>query len=240
MEKTGNGELALLFDLDGTLTDAKPGITRCIQYALTQLGRTAPTADALNWCVGPPLADSFAQLLQTEDAALIEQAVLFYREQYSTGGLFENALYPDIPQTLDHLRSQGYRLFVATAKPQVYAIAILEHFHLAALFDGIYGSELAGQRSHKGDLIQHIIQQETLTAHTTVMIGDRQQDILGAKQNQMRAIGVTYGYGTLDELQTHGADWIAHTPSDIPAVLLTAANAFRPSTSELGYSRSHA
>ncbi len=218
------GAMAVLFDLDGTLTDAKPGITRCIQYALTQLGKTPPTADALNWCVGPPLSVSFAQLLQTTDAKLIEQAVLFYREQYATGGLFENALYPGIPQTLQTLRSLGYRLFVATAKPQIYAIAILEHFHLAPLFDGIYGSELDGQRSQKGELIQHILQQETLAAPAAVMVGDRQQDMIGAKQNHMRAIGVTYGYGSLDELQTHGADWIAHAPLDIPSVLAMASS----------------
>lgn len=222
MGKWRNEERALLFDLDGTLTDAKPGITRCIQYALTQLGYSAPAADALNWCVGPPLAASFAQLLQTADADLIQQAVLFYREQYAAGGLFENALYPDIPQMLQTLRSQGYRLFVATAKPQIYAIAILDHFCLTSLFDGIYGSELAGERSHKGELIQHILQQETLDAPATVMIGDRQQDMMGAKQNQMRAIGVTYGYGSLDELQTHGADWIAHSPLDILSVVMRA------------------
>lgn len=209
---------AILFDLDGTLTDAKPGITRCIQYALSEMGYVPPTAEALHWCIGPPLKHSFARLLQTSDHAVIQQALTLYREQYSVAGMFENVLYPQIPATLNALRVAGYRTFVATSKPQIYATAIIEHFHLSSLFECVYGSEFDGTHSEKGDLIRHILQRENLLPETTVMVGDREQDIIGAKLNHVRTIGVTYGYGTLQELQAQGVDCIATSPAEIAGV----------------------
>ncbi len=211
--------VAILFDLDGTLTDAKPGITRCIQYALSELGYPPPTAEELHWCIGPPLHHSFAQLLQTTDDMMIQRAMSFYRQQYSISGMFENVLYPHIPEILNSLRAAGYHTFVATSKPQVYATKIIEYFNLSSLFDRVYGSELDGTRSEKPDLIRHILQIEQLSPATTVMVGDRRHDIIGAKRNGIGAIGVTYGYGTPQELQTEGADWIAHSPTEIPGLL---------------------
>lgn len=210
---------AILFDLDGTLTDAQPGITRCIQYALSTLGYTPPVAEALRWCIGPPLHHSFARLLQTSDNTVIQQALTAYRQRYTASGMFENILYPQIPETLKTLREAGYRTFVATSKPQLYAIAIIEHFHLSPLFERVYGSELDGTHSEKGNLIRHILQVESLAPKATVMVGDREHDMIGAKLNQLAAIGVTYGYGTLQELQAHGADWIANAPAEIPKLL---------------------
>jgi phosphoglycolate phosphatase len=206
---------AILFDLDGTLTDPKIGITGCIQYAIAQLGKQPPTTDELLWCIGPPLTTSFAKLLETEDRSLINRAISLYRDRFSTIGLFENELYSEIPEALASIRAEGYQTYVATSKPHVYAKRIVQHFRLSTLFDNIYGSELDGTRSIKGELIQHILLTENLDAKTTVMIGDRSHDVIGAKQNQVFAIGVTYGYGSEEELNNHGADAIAHSPKDI-------------------------
>ncbi|PHJ66497.1 HAD family hydrolase [Nostoc linckia z18] len=210
----------ILFDLDGTLTDPKLGITRCIQYALSELGYQSPDAEELHWCIGPPLKDSFSQLLKTSDIALVEKALSLYRSRFSTIGLFENLLYPQIVETLKVIKFAGYKTFVATSKPQVYATRIIKYFSLSLLFDGIYGSEFDGTRSAKADLISHILLAENLSPSSVVMVGDRQHDIIGAKRNHIAAIGVTYGYGTEEELKTHGADFIAHCPENIPELII--------------------
>lgn len=210
----------VLFDLDGTLTDPKLGITRCIQYALSELGYKPPDADELHWCIGPPLKDSFSQLLKTLDYTVIEQAILLYRRRFATIGLFENSLYPQIPEILKAIRFAGYKTFVATSKPYIYATQIIEYFGLLLLFDDVYGSEFDGTRSIKGDLIQHILRTENLSSSSVVMVGDRSHDIIGAKQHQIASIGVTYGYGTEEELKAQGADLIAHSPDDIPRLII--------------------
>jgi phosphoglycolate phosphatase len=211
----------VVFDLDGTLSDPKPGITRCIQYALSELGYKLPNADELNWCIGPPLQDSFSQLLNTVDQNIIAQALKLYRSRYSTIGLFENSLYPEIPEILQAIRCSGYKTFVATSKPQIYARRIIDHFALSSLFDGVYGSELDGNLSKKSDLLKHILLTEGLSPSAVVMVGDRLHDIIGAKYHNISSIGVTYGYGTEQELKAQGADRIAHHPEDIPKLLAT-------------------
>ncbi|PZV17446.1 MAG: HAD family hydrolase [Pseudanabaena sp.] len=205
----------VLFDLDGTLTDPKIGITTCIQYALKQLDYDAPETAQLLWCIGPPLSVSFAKLLQTTDKVLIDRAIDFYRDRFATVGLFENALYPEIPETLKSICAAGYRTFIATSKPYIFAKRIIEHFELSSLFDGIYGSELDGTHSDKGELIRHILLTENLIPAKTMMVGDRSHDAIGAKKNQIIAIGVTYGYGTEEELRNHGVDLIANSPMEI-------------------------
>ena len=205
----------VLFDLDGTLTDPKIGITTCIQYALNQLNHESPQTDQLLWCIGPPLTVSFAKLLQTTDKVLIDRAISFYRDRFAAVGLFENALYPQIPETLKAIRAAGYKTYIATSKPHVFAKRIIEHFELTSLFDGIYGSELDGTRSDKAELIRHILLTENLIPAKTMMVGDRSHDTIGAKKNQIFAIGVTYGYGTEKELRMHGADLIAISPLEI-------------------------
>ena len=209
----------VLFDLDGTLTDPKIGITTCIQYALHQLDYESPETEQLLWCIGPPLTVSFAKLLQTNDKALIDRAITLYRDRFATVGLFENALYPQIPETLKSIRAAGYQTYIATSKPHVFAKRIIEHFALTTLFDGIYGSELDGTRSDKAELIQHILLTENLIPAKTVMVGDRSHDAIGAKKNQLLAIGVTYGYGTEEELKLHGVDLIANSPEEISQYL---------------------
>jgi phosphoglycolate phosphatase len=209
----------VLFDLDGTLTDPKIGITTCIQYALHQLDYESPDTEQLLWCIGPPLTVSFAKLLQTNDKVLIDRAITLYRDRFATVGLFENALYPQIPETLKSIRAAGYQTYIATSKPHVFAKRIIEHFALTSLFDGIYGSELDGTRSDKAELIQHILLTENLNPTKTVMVGDRSHDAIGAKKNQLLAIGVTYGYGTEEELKLHGVDVIANSPEEISQYL---------------------
>jgi phosphoglycolate phosphatase len=214
----------VLFDLDGTLSDPKVGITRSIQYALAGLNCPVPTADALTWCIGPPLQQSFATLLQTSDSALLARAIDLYRDRFARVGFFENTLYPEITDLLQKLRGAGYKCFVATSKPQVFAKRIIDHFQLTTQFDGIYGSELDGTRSDKGELLHHIIQLEKLSPQTTVMVGDRKHDIIGAKRHNLTTIGVTYGYGSADELNAHGADYLAHTPTEILTLLANVAS----------------
>ena len=143
----------VLFDLDGTLTDPREGITRCIAYALERMAREPPDVTDLRFAIGPPLRTSFAKLLETDDPRAIELAVKHYRERFSTVGLFENTVYPGIPETLAELKTAGCKLLLATAKPHVYAHRILEYFNLRAPFDAVYGSELDGTRQHKTDLL---------------------------------------------------------------------------------------
>jgi phosphoglycolate phosphatase len=203
----------IYFDLDGTLTDPKPGITRSIQYALRKLGREAPSEDALTWCIGPPLRASFVTLLG--DDGLADRGVAFYRERFADIGLYENAVYPDIEHVLAGLARPGRRLFVATSKPAVYAKRIIEHFKLAHHFETVFGSELDGTRVHKGELLAYAIDIARTDPARSIMIGDRSHDIVGAKQNAMDAMGVTYGYGSPEELIDAGASHICATPRDI-------------------------
>ncbi|MBD2447006.1 HAD family hydrolase [Nostoc sp. FACHB-152] len=211
---------AILFDLDGTLTDPKPGITRSIQFALSELGHKPPQTNELDWCIGPPIKESFSQLLNTSDNTVLEQAISLYRSRFSTIGLFENTLYPQIVETLKNIRFAGYQTFVATSKPYIYATRIIDYFGLSPFFDGVYGSELDGTRSVKSDLIHHILLTENISHSTAFMVGDRKHDMIGAKYHNLTAIGVTYGYGTEQELRDHGADFIAHSPDEIARILI--------------------
>lgn len=210
----------LLFDLDGTLTDPFAGITKCILYACDKLGRKCSSGENLRWCIGPPLRDSFAKLLASDDAALIEKAVALYRKRFGTVGLFENEVYDGIPKMLADLQKEGHTLYVATSKPTVFARKIIDHFGLQPFFKRIYGSELDGTRSDKTSLISHILQTELLTSSVAAMIGDREHDMVGAKQSGISAFGVLWGYGAKDELKKSGARALFKTPQE----LVTAFN----------------
>ena len=206
---------SVLFDLDGTLTDPRIGITRCIQHALESLDRFAPEEGELLWCIGPPLQASFARLLGTEDQGLLNSAIARYRERFSTIGLYENTVYAGIPEMLAALRSEGYRTYVATSKPGVFASRILDHFQISMLFDGIHGSELDGTRVDKGELIAHLLAVEGLEAQDAIMVGDREHDMVGGAQCGVRCLGVTYGYGSEMELLAHGASRLAGDPAQV-------------------------
>jgi phosphoglycolate phosphatase len=209
----------LLFDLDGTLTDPFPGITRCIAYALERIGAPVPPADQLCRCIGPPLKHSLARLLATDDETRVEKALGLYRERFGTLGLFENDVYDGIPEALGALNEEGHTLFVATSKPAVYARRIVDHFGLQRYFQNTYGSELDGTRADKTSLIAHILHNESIDGAATVMIGDRAYDMLGAKANGISRLGVLWGYGLQEELETAGAQAVVAAPPElIPAV----------------------
>lgn len=193
----------ILIDLDGTLTDPKVGITTSARYGLAKIGHPISDETNIDWIIGPPLKASLAKILNVDvHNVLADQALLGYRERFAVTGLFENKVYPAVAETLATLQQQGFRLYVATAKPTVYARQILEHFDLAQYFTVIYGSELNGERTNKGDLIEYILQQEQLDAKECVMVGDREYDILGARRNAVPSIAVSYGYGSAEEIQT--------------------------------------
>ena len=191
----------ILIDLDGTLTDPKVGITTSARYGLEKIGH--PISDEINidWIIGPPLKASLAKILNVEaDHVLAEQALMGYRERFAVKGLYENHVFEGVAETLAELKRRGYRLFVATAKPTVYAKQILEHFDLAQYFTDIHGSELNGDRTNKAELIQYILEQQKLQADQCLMVGDREHDIFGARQNGIDTIAVNYGYGSQEEL----------------------------------------
>ena len=210
----------IFFDLDGTLTDPKPGITGSIQYALQKLGRPVPSQDELAWCIGPPLRASFVTLLGGEEDA--DRGVAYYRERFGDVGLFENSLYPGIAETLAALQPR-YRLFVATSKPHVFADRIIDHFGLRPYFEHVFGSELDGTRVHKYDLLAWALQHTGTAASRALMIGDRSHDIVGARANGMDGIGVLYGYGTKAELLEAGASHLCATPQAITEHFRTPA-----------------
>lgn len=209
----------VLLDLDGTLTDSGDGITRCIAHALARLGRPSPDRSQLNRYVGPPLAASFRTLLGTTDDELVREALRLYRERFVERGMFENRVYPGIPAALSALQTLGLRLWVATTKPQLYAHQILEHFGLFSHFAGVYGSELNGDRADKGELIRHLLASERIAAQAAIMVGDREQDIHGARQNGLRALGVLWGYGSRAELEESRPDAIVESPDQLVAAL---------------------
>jgi phosphoglycolate phosphatase len=209
----------ILFDLDGTLTDPKPGITNCIRHALQGMGIEPASADELTWCIGPPLRASFKKLLATDDDALAERAITLYRERFAPIGLYENEVYEGIPQLLASLHQAGHTLLVATSKPHVYATEILRHFDLARYFAKVFGAELTGG-DKKSELIGKAIAAVGFDVKRAVMIGDRDVDILGAKQHAISAIGVAYGYGGIGELQGAQPHAIAATVGELRSLLL--------------------
>ncbi|OGR15395.1 MAG: HAD family hydrolase [Desulfobacterales bacterium RIFOXYA12_FULL_46_15] len=207
----------LLFDLDGTLTNPFQGITNCISYALERMGRPSPPGEELIWCIGPPLKNSFAKLLATDDMALAEKALAFYRERFGSVGLFENEVYDGIPEALETLKAKGHALYLSTAKPRVYAERIMDHFGLTRYFKHLHGAELDGTRNDKTSLISHILKTESIPVSETVMIGDRKYDMIGAKENDICGFGVLWGYGTKDELEISGASAFIKTPYNLAA-----------------------
>jgi phosphoglycolate phosphatase len=210
---------ALLFDLDGTLTDPFVGISRCIEFAMGKLNRPCPSVAELRWCIGPPLRSIFARLLDTQDAALIDAGVFHYRERYASVGKFENTLVPGIKETLELLSSQGLRMAVATSKLESFAVDIIGHFGLARHFEAVHGSRPDGSNADKTALLDHILRQMTLDAGRTVMIGDRSHDVVGAKANGVACVGVLWGYGDRTELEGAGASAIATAPAELQGLI---------------------
>ncbi|MGN7759821.1 HAD family hydrolase [Paenibacillus sp. 22594] len=209
---------SILFDLDGTLTDPKVGITKSVEYALGKFGITVEHPDLLLPYIGPPLYDSFIEI-QGFTAEKAAQAVEFYRERYRTLGMFENAVIPGIPELLKELNGKGFNLYVATSKPTVFAEEIIRHYGLDSYFRHVAGSNLDGTRSKKKEVIQYVLDTNHIPPETALMIGDREHDIIGAKACGVASIGVMIGYGSEAELQRAGADDIAYDVIDIGNII---------------------
>jgi phosphoglycolate phosphatase len=202
-------------DLDGTLTDPFEGISNCIAYAMERLGEARPKDVDMRRFIGPPLLDTFAELLGNQRAP---RALEYYRERFSDTGWLENAVYPGIPEALAAVTAAGHRCFVATSKPRVFARRIIEHFELSPYFAAVYGSELDGTRTDKTDLLRYAAGERS-AARESVMIGDRHHDVVGAVNNGFRAIGATWGYGTANELLGAGAACLATAPEQLPGLI---------------------
>ena len=205
----------IYFDLDGTLTDPYEGITRCILYALDELGYPHPDDDYLYSCIGPPLWDTFPELVGEE---LTKKAVALYRERFVDVGWKENKPYEGIHDALEIIAAAGHTLFVATAKPHMHAARIIEHFGMGDYIHNVYGSELDGTRATKTDLLKFAVDKNPGTV-TRIMIGDRRHDLAGAIANDIEPVGVTWGYGSLEELETAGATAIARSPAELVTVV---------------------
>jgi len=201
---------AIYFDLDGTLTDPKVGITRSIRYALIRLDHAPPPEDELTWCIGPPLRASFLTMLGRDDLA--DRAVTLYRERFGDIGIYENSVYPGITEILSSLQASGRRLFVATSKPVVYASRIVEHFDISGHFEQVFGADLDGRRADKTELLGYALKISGADRQRATMVGDRRHDVVGALNNGMRAIGVLYGYGSEAELVEAGAHQVCASP----------------------------
>ena len=213
----------VFLDLDGTLTDSAPGITRCLAHALARLGAEVPAAAALRECIGPPLDHSFRRLLGTHDAARIAEAIALYRERFAASGMYENAVYAGIPENLAALRAAGRRLFVVTSKPQRYAAQIVEHFELSSFFEKVYGPEQDGVLHDKADLIARVLRTEGIAAEAATMVGDRSHDVLGARKNGIASLGVLWGYGSHADLTIAGAGALLASPYELAAALTGGA-----------------
>jgi len=209
----------LLFDLDGTLTDPRLGFVRSVRYALDRLAKPCPADEVVASFIGPPLRGTFATLLDTADRELIEEAMALYRERYAVVGLYENHVYDGVSEMLETARGEASALFVATSKPTVYADRIVNHFGLDRHFAGVYGAELGGRFDHKADLLQHLLTTEKVRAEAAVMVGDRASDIVAARTNGVRAIGILWGYGSEAELVGAGAELVCPTPAHLARCL---------------------
>lgn len=210
----------VFFDLDGTLTDAGLGITNSVGYALKKNGIEPPPREELFKFVGPPLVDSFMKYYGfSSDGA--KKAVEDYREYFRDRGIFENSVYDGVVELLESLKKAGKKIVLATSKPEHFAKIVLSHFDLDKYFYFVAGALMDETRTKKGDVIRFALENCGFpNKESVIMVGDRSHDIVGAKENGLRAIGVLYGYGSRDELVNAGADFIAATPEDVTEIIL--------------------
>ena len=217
----------ILFDLDGTLTDPKEGITKCVQYALAAMGIDEPDLEVLVPFIGPPLKESFMEFygMSDEDG---EKSVEKYRERFNDTGIYENIIYDGIPQMLKKLKESGKTLAVASSKPTVYVERILEYFEIRQYFDVVVGSELDGRRTDKAEVVEEALKQLFGEGAAdiedkkkrTAMVGDRKFDVYGAKSEGVTSVAVAYGHGPMDELKIAKPDFIVRTVAELENLLL--------------------
>ncbi len=211
-----------LFDLDGTITDSSEGIINCVIYALEAAQEEPIDKKELLRFIGPPLIEGFQEIAGMSRERAVE-ATAKYRERYSVIGLFENKLYDGIEELLKELKSQGKTVVLATSKPEVYAVRILQHFHLMKYFDEVVGSTLEGIRNHKKDVIEEVFHRLTISTeekNRVLMIGDRKQDVEGAKACGITCAGVYYGFAEPGELENAGADYIVQNIEELKKLII--------------------
>ena len=204
----------ILFDLDGTLTDSFDGIANAALYALNNLGVTSYTKADLNFFIGPPIFNSFDKIFDGDEQK-VKQAVTLYREYFGDRGWKENRVYDGVKQMLQALSDMGKTMAVATSKPETFSRRITEYFDLDKYFVFVAGASMDTSRAQKAQVIEYAIASTGMDKSDTIMIGDRNHDILGAKKCGLKSMGVLYGYGDIEELTSAGADYIAATPEDI-------------------------
>ena len=211
----------VLFDLDGTITDSKPGILNSIRYALKKHGLQVPSDEVLQTFIGPPLKEQFQEVFGlTEEESI--QMVAAYREYYAEKGIFENRVYEGVPEMLEKLKNHGMRIVMATAKPELYAERIAEHFEFDRYFDFIGGACMDGRRTDKHEVIEYVLKTCGIKDRgSTVMVGDRRHDMEGAGQAGIASLGVLYGYGSRQELETAGAGMLAEDPAEAAELILS-------------------
>lgn len=218
----------VLFDLDGTLSDSAPGITRCVQYALEKEFGIIRKPEELIEFVGPPLKEQFMLYTGCNDE-MGERAVDRYRERYRPVGIFENSLYPGIPELLLQLRNEGFRIALSSSKPEEFCHQILETFEIAQYFDVVCGSDMEGRHTDKAEIVEEVLHRLGMEnrREEVVLVGDRKYDIIGARQRGVGTIGVSYGYGSREELELEWPDCIVDTVTELRNVLIGQARAGR-------------
>ena len=212
---------SVLLDLDGTLIDSRPGIAASTVAALRALGHAPDDTLDVTSVIGPPLQDMLRVLLQAYGDDRVDEAVTAYRQHYGDTGLFGSEPYPGIHDALQEMHGAGLRIYLATSKREVFARRILEHLDLASYFAAIHGSVPSGELDHKPELLAHILIERNIAAHESLMVGDRRHDIAGAHAVGMRSLGVLWGYGSRDELETAGADRLVENPADLARAVLS-------------------
>lgn len=211
---------SVLLDLDGTLIDSQPGILASCVAALRLLGHAPDAKLDITRFIGPPLEDMMRALLQSYGDDRVDEAVAAYRKHYGESGFLGSVPYPGIGSALDEMKRADLRLYLATSKREVFARRIVEHLGFAPLFDGIHGSVPGGARDHKPELLAHILAEHDIAPAHAVMVGDRRHDIFGAHAVGMRGLGVLWGYGARDELETAGADQLVEAPAALARTVL--------------------
>lgn len=212
---------AIFFDLDGTLTDSGEGIINCATLALEHFQIPIPSREELRVFVGPPLHKTFVEFGVPEDKCW--EAVAVYRSRYNTVGKFENTPYPFIRSVLETLKNAGYRLYVATSKPEALSIEIMDKFDLSRYFDKICGASTDASRSEKSQVIAYLLSQLT-DVEGAVMVGDTAFDVIGAAEHKIPTVGVSWGYGKVEEMEEAGAVAIAHTGEELLQIIRNFKN----------------
>jgi phosphoglycolate phosphatase len=214
-----------LLDLDGTLIDSYPGILASCLAALRALGHEPDETLDIRGSIGPPLEDLMQILLRSYGDDRVGEAVAAYRQHYGESGFLGSVPYPEIGSSLEEMKQAGLRIYLATSKREVFASRILNHLKFARYFDGIHGSVPSGELDHKPELLAHILSRHGLSPSQSLMVGDRRHDISGAHAVGMRGLGVLWGYGSRDELETAGADQLVESPADLGRTVVSMVSA---------------